>query len=228
MDLIGGFFGNESAFGRLMTKLGTIFAVNILFVITCIPFFTIGAATAALYHTIFEMLNTETPINPFLAYWYGLKKHVLPATVSWLSFVGVAALGVVNLQICAQAGGWIQYLSVGVTAVLIAAVIVILYLFPVFAVFSGKLFWSIKLSVCIAMSHPLKLILVLILHAVPLAVVYMDEVNRPTYAFVGAFFGFGLFAYMIGKLFLSQLQPYYDIMRVGEENRKSFGRTLRG
>lgn len=212
MDLVGGFFGNASVFGRLMTKLGTIIAVNLLFVISCIPFFTIGAAITAMYYTVFETLHAETPVNPFLAYWRGLRKCFLPATISWLSFVGVVAMGTINLQICAQAGGWVQYLSVGVIAVLMTAVIVAMYLFPVLASFPGTLVRSIKLSVCMAMSHPLKMILILLLHAVPLAVVYMDEANRPTYAFISAFFGFGLLAYVIGKLLLFQFKPYYAIM----------------
>ena len=215
MDLIGGFFGNESTFGRLMTKLGTIIAVNILFVISCIPFFTIGAATTAMYYTIFEMLHAETPVNPFLTYWRGLRKHFLPATVSWLAFAGVIVMGTVNLQICAQAGGWIQYLSAGVMAVMMAAVLVMVYLFPVLAVFSGKMVERIRLSICVAMSHPLKMLLILFLHAVPPAVVYVDEVNRPTYAFIGAFFGFGLLAYVIGKILLQQFKPYLDSMDIG-------------
>lgn len=206
MDLIGGFFGNESAFGRLMTKLGTIFAINILFVISCIPFFTIGAATTAMYYAIFKMQNAETPINPFKMYWCGLRKHFLPATISWLVFAVVATLGIVNLQICAQAGGWISYLSAGVIAVLIVAVIVMVYLLPVIAVFSGKLVERIKLSVCAAMLNPLKMLLILLLHAVPMTVVYIDEANRPTYAFIGTFFGFGVLAYVIGKILLPEFK----------------------
>lgn len=216
MGAYGRFFGNDSAFGKIMTKWGTIIMINILFVICCIPFFTIGAAAAAMYYAIFEMLNTETPINPIVMYWRGLRKNFFPATVSWLAFVGIIGLGTVNLQICRQAGGWIQYLSAGVIAVLMAAVIVMVYLLPAHALFSGKMAERIKLAVCAAMSHPLRMLLVLLLHAVPLAVVYIDEVNRPTYAFISVFFGFALLARVIGKILLPQFEPYLNIM---ETNR---------
>ncbi|XCP86826.1 DUF624 domain-containing protein [Roseburia hominis] len=212
MNLYGRFLGNDSTFGRVMTKWGMVIAINILFVISCIPFFTIGAAAVAMYYAVFEILNSETPVNPFRAYFKGLRKQFLPATVSWLAFVGVIALGTVNLQICEQAGGWIQYLSTGVIAVLVASVIVMVYLLPVFAVFSGKMTEKIKLSVCIAMSHPLKMLLILLLHAVPLVIVYVDKVNRPTYAFISAFFGFGLLAYVIGKMLVPLFKPYFNIM----------------
>lgn len=210
------FFGNDSAFGKIMTKCGTIIVINLLFVICCIPFFTIGAAAAAMYYAVFEMLNAETPINPFVAFWRGLRKKFFPATVAWLAFAGIIGLGTVNLQICRQAGGWLQYLSAGVTAVLMAAVIVMVYLLPALALFSGKMAERIKLAVCAAMSHPLRMLVVLLLHVVPLAVVYIDKVNRPTYAFVGAFFGFGLLANIIGRILLPQFKPYLEIMEVNQ------------
>ena len=49
MNSIGGFLGNDSTFGKLMTKVGTIIAANIMFAVCCIPFVTVGAAQKALY-----------------------------------------------------------------------------------------------------------------------------------------------------------------------------------
>lgn len=212
MNLIGGFLGNESKFGRLMTKLGTIIAINILFVISCVPFVTVGAAAAAMYHAIFEMLDGSTPINPLRIYWQGLKKSFVPATISWLAFVAIAGIGLLNLQICSQWEGPGRYLAAGVIAVLAVACVVIVYLLPVLAVFSDKLKELAKLAVCVAMSKPLRMIPVLLLHLIPLMVMYFDEVNRPTYAFVGAFFGFGLIAYVIGKILLPQFESYYELV----------------
>ncbi|MBR2560675.1 MAG: DUF624 domain-containing protein, partial [Eubacterium sp.] len=48
---------NESTFGRLMTKCGTIIVINILFAICSVPFFTIGAAAAAMYSAVFELIR---------------------------------------------------------------------------------------------------------------------------------------------------------------------------
>lgn len=38
-------------------------------------------AAAAMYDTVFQMLTAETPINPFVTYWRGLRKHFVSATV---------------------------------------------------------------------------------------------------------------------------------------------------
>lgn len=109
-------------------------------------------------------------------------------------------------------GGLGRYLAAGVIAVLAVACVVIVYLLPVLAVFSDKLKGLAKLAVCVAMSKPLRMIPVLLLHLIPLMVMYFDEVNRPTYAFVGTFFGFGLIAYVIGKILLPQFESYYELV----------------
>ena len=111
-------------------------------------------------------------------------------------------LGGINLQVCAQWTGWLKNMSVGVIAVMILAVVITVYMLPVLAMFSGKLTELIKLSVSVAISHPLKMILILFLNVTPAVLLYLDEINRPTYAFIGAFFGFGLIAYIVGKILL--------------------------
>ena len=118
MNLIGGFLGNDSTFGRLMTKVGTIIAANVLFAVCCIPFVTIGAAQKALYHTIFSMINAEDCINPFKTFWQGLRKNFIRTTLYWLVFVGIMMLGSIDLQVCGQTSGVLKYFSAGIIGVM--------------------------------------------------------------------------------------------------------------
>ena len=216
---IGGFLQNDSAFGRLMTKCGTIIALNVLFVISCIPFFTIGAAGTGMYYAVFEILNMEAEgtkgdaINPFKTYWVGFRKNFIKATICWITFVGIMMLGGINLQVCAQWTGFLKNISVGVIAVMIFAVVIMVYMLPIVSMLKGKLPELIKLSVSVAISHPLKMILILFLNVTPAVLLYLDEINRPTYAFIGAFFGFGLIAYIVGKILLSQFKPYLGMRK---------------
>ena len=105
-------------------------------------------------------------------------------------------------------------MSAGVIAVMVVAVVIIVYMIPALTMFSGKFTDLIKLSVSIAISHPLKMILVLFLNVTPVVLLYMDEINIPTYAFIGAFFGFGLIAYIVGKILLPQFEPYLSMNKV--------------
>ncbi|MCD8189212.1 MAG: YesL family protein, partial [Clostridiales bacterium] len=64
-EMLQGFLSNESAFGRLMTRLGIIIAANVMFMIFSLPVFTVGAAYVALYHVMFKTLRGDGVINPF-------------------------------------------------------------------------------------------------------------------------------------------------------------------
>jgi uncharacterized membrane protein YesL len=100
MNAVGGFLGNDSFFGRIMTKCGTMIAHNVLFVLSCIPVVTIGAAQTAMYHSVFAMLNAEDGINPLKEYVKGFRKNVVRATLYWLAFAGIMVLGCIDLQAC--------------------------------------------------------------------------------------------------------------------------------
>ena len=89
-----------------------------------------------------------------------------------------------------------------------------LYLFPLLSVYSEKLTEIIKRAIFFAVNRPLRLIVVLIVNVLPLLIYAVDEGNRPTYAFVGAFFGFGVMA-LITDLLLNPLIRKYP----GKEER---------
>lgn len=210
MNVIGGFLGNDSMLGKILTKCGTIIIINLLFVLSCVPFFTIGAAQTAMYHAIFAMLNAEDEINPWKEYWKGFRKNFVRASLYWLAFAGILALGYIDLQVCAQWNGEISFVVAGIMAVMFATIVIMLYLFPILSMFSGKPSELLQKAIYFAMNRPLRLVMVLLLHIVPVFVLYADEVNRPTYAFVGMFFGFGLIAYVTGKMLLSQFKRYAE------------------
>ena len=109
---IGGFLSNDSMFGKVMTKFGTMIVLNILFVISCLPFVTIGPALSALYYSIIEMLRKEEEdmvlgtggeINPVTVYFKGFRRDFSKCMLYWILFVGIMIMGTINIQICFRA-----------------------------------------------------------------------------------------------------------------------------
>ena len=212
---LGGFLSNESFFGRLMTKCGTIIMINVLFAVSCIPFFTMGAALAALYGSVFAMLHAEeedrihrngSDIQPLRVYVREFRKHFVKATLCWLAFTGVMLLGGMNLTIIGEWSGWMRNLSAGVIAVMAVAVTAAVFWFPVEAERPGRLAEQLRLVFLIIMEKPLRSAAVLVLNVVPVALIVLDEVNRPTYGFIGTFFGFAVTACITARL----LKPAFD------------------
>lgn len=79
-------FSPDSKFFNFMSKLGDFVVLNILFIITCIPVFTIGASFCALYTVCKKRLADEESyiIRGYLAIW---KENFKNATIMWVFFL---------------------------------------------------------------------------------------------------------------------------------------------
>ena len=201
MNGIGGFLQNDSPFGKLMTKCGTVIAANVLFVVCCLPLITAGAALRGLYGTVFSMLDAgQEAINPFRVFWQSFRKGFVRTTLCWLAFLGILVLGAVDLQVCNAWAGPGPYFAAGVVAVLLVAVLLGLFFFPLGAVYPEKPARLLRRSLVAAVGHPLHTLGILAVNLGPVVLFLADEVGRPTYAFAGAFFAFGVMALLTARL----------------------------
>ena len=68
---------------RFLSKVADMIILNILFLITCIPIFTIGASMTALYYVTLRMVSGEEgPVSK--DYFRSFKQNFRQATVIWL------------------------------------------------------------------------------------------------------------------------------------------------
>ena len=71
-------------------RFGDLFMLNIMFVVSCIPIFTIGAAVTALYTVTNKMVkNEEGPVAH--EYWKAFKSNFKEATKIWLIMMLIIA-----------------------------------------------------------------------------------------------------------------------------------------
>ena len=92
-----------------------------------------------------------------------------------------------------------HYFAAGVLAVLLAAVLLGLF-FPLGALFPEPPAQLLRRSLVTAVGRPLRTLGILAVNLGPIALFVSDEVGRPTYAFAGAFFAFGVMALLTAKL----------------------------
>ncbi len=76
-------FQNESKFSTFMYRLAELVLLNIVFLITCIPIFTIGAAISALYNISIKMVRKEESYV-IRGYFKAFKASFKQATAFWL------------------------------------------------------------------------------------------------------------------------------------------------
>ena len=211
-ELIGSLISNESLFGRIMTRIGTVIAANLMFVLFSMPVVTAGAAFAALHYTMFKMLRSKDAINPFKQYWKGFKDNFKQATIVWLISLVLIIAGYFNVQICRQAGGFIGMIRYGVYALGIILFIILIYLFPTMAAFSDTLPNLIRNAVYWALRKPFKLLVNLFFHFFPMFLTYSDRQYLPLYAFLWTMFGFAAIVLLTDNLLLPEFEPYLPLV----------------
>lgn len=79
-------FHPDSKFIGVLSKIADMIILNLLFIFTCIPIFTIGASITALY-TVTLKLAKEEEISPVRDYLSALKTNFKKATFLWLILV---------------------------------------------------------------------------------------------------------------------------------------------
>ena len=203
-----GFLDNDSAFGRLMNKIGIIVGANLMFVVFSIPVFTIGAGFVALYHVMLKTLRGDGNINPFKQFWLGFKSNFKQATICWIIAVVLVIIGYVDYSICRQAGGFLGILVYGLYAFAFVGAVIFLYLLPVMAAFADTIPHLMRNAIFFAVKKPFKLIVILFFDIFPFVLTYSDPHFLPLYAFCWFFFGFGALAMLGSALLVKEFAPY--------------------
>lgn len=72
-------FSPDSKIMQILSRIADLILLNILFLLTCLPVFTIGAATTAMYTLCFRMLRQEEG-NILKPYFRAFKENFRPAT----------------------------------------------------------------------------------------------------------------------------------------------------
>lgn len=88
---MSGIFSYNNKFFQFVSKLVDIFCVSILWVVGCIPVFTIGASSTALYYTVNKVIHHERGYL-WKEFWGAFRSNFKQATLLWMGFLGFAIL----------------------------------------------------------------------------------------------------------------------------------------
>lgn len=207
-ELLGSFLSNDSAFGRAMTHCGVAIGANLMFVLFSLPVITTGAAWTALEYTMLRAERGDGVINPFKEFWKGFKANWKQSTITGFLAAALGLFLLADIRITSQADGVVAMLRIPLTALLIAEVLMLIWLFPVMAAFADRLSRLFTNSFYFALKRAWTLPILLFFHVFPFYLTYTDAQMQPLYAFIWAFFGFSLLARLDAKLMLPVFVPY--------------------
>lgn len=161
------FFSYDNWLNRTLRTIADCMLLSLLWVITSVPFVTVGAATTALYYAAYKAIRQEES-GIWKTYWVSFRTNFKQATLLWLM---LAAIYIVLLFSCYSA--YLLYTAEVLSAFLFWTVIAILavftmwvnYLFPYIARFRDTTKKTLSNCAWIFLLNPIWSILLLALLA---------------------------------------------------------------
>lgn len=155
---MGNLFNLDNKFFQGLNKTVDCFGLSLLWLVCCIPVFTAGAATTALYYTVNKVIRHGRGYI-WSEFWHAFRTNFKQSTIAWLIllFAGVimSVDGYIMFQF-AKAGEKSGFLYV-VFVVLIALLVMWgIYIFPYIARFENTTKQILKNTALIAIGNLLK------------------------------------------------------------------------
>lgn len=147
----------------VMRFLGSLFdlaVLQILFLITSIPIFTIGAGMTAMFSLCWK-LQQDSVTSVVRTYFADFKANFRSSTVAWLIILACTLLLVLDIRYYLQGSDAFMLVPLLISYVLLAVVYMeFLYVFPMIAWFDNKLTAHFKNAPMLALYHLLTTVLV--------------------------------------------------------------------
>lgn len=168
------FFSYDSKPMQVLMYIGDLIILNILFLLCCIPVFTIGAAHAALYSGIRTLQDPEDDTAVSKAFFKGFRTGFKQITIAWnILFVATLVLALVAYlcmgfgQVLGRAPIWMSFISLAVAAIFISLVTLF------HSRFTCTVWQLLRNCWFLAIAHPLRTLLVTVLTWLPVIVIFL-------------------------------------------------------
>lgn len=177
---MGGLFSYESKPMQILMFLGDVIILNVMYLIFCIPIFTIGAAQAGMFTACKVLLDKEDDSSIYAAFWRGFTRGFGTVTLSW-GVMTLALLLTVYLAVTAVMLGS----PVWLVAVAVAVCMIFQTLVPAFhARFECKWWQLIRNAWFLTFAHPLRSIGSVALICAPMIYLLICMYNGSIYDFM--------------------------------------------
>lgn len=145
---------------RALNFIADVMILHFLWLIYSLPLVTIGASTTALYYAMMKRIRTNEG-QVTTNFRYSFKQNLRQSTIYWLIIVAVGVVLWLDMNFCFTWGGTAgTVMLAGCSLFLIPCWMVLLYIFPVQAKFTGTLYENFKNALLMSVRHlPLTLLL---------------------------------------------------------------------
>ena len=197
-------FKLESPFMNFLNKVADVMILSLVFMLACVPVFTVGAAFTAAYYMGFKMVKNEESYI-IKGFFKAFKENFKQATAIWLLVLLLAAVMAVDYRIILYSGiafaSWMRIATLTVTVIMLLGIV---FVFPMQARFENTVKNTIKNAFLMALSHLPSAFLLIIVYAVPYLILYFVPQLLPAVFLLG----FGCIFYFKSFVLLRVFKKY--------------------
>ncbi|MCD7954160.1 MAG: YesL family protein [Lachnospiraceae bacterium] len=214
---MSGLFNMENPFWQGLSKVADLMILNLVFLLCCIPVFTIGAALTGLNYVTLKMHDGEEGYI-VRSFFKSFRQNFKQATAMWLITLFVAAILVGDLLILRDMTGmFYTVLRVIIIIICIACVMIFLYQYAILARFDNTIRNTFRNSFIMSIADfPRTLAMI----AIAAAAIVVTFFNNTTLTWAILFWILGGFAIMsyCNTIFLSKIFQKYVPKEESSEN----------
>ena len=204
-------FNYDNPVWRFIGKFGDLIVLNILWILTSIPVFTIGASTTAMYYVTLKLVRDEDGYT-IRSYFKSFKENFKQATAIWLIMLAVGLLLGFDLYffINLESGGS-NFRNVMVTifgSMTMIYICILVYVFPLQSRFYNPVRRTLFNAFFMSIRHILQTIGILVIDIVVTVLGYLSMYYAPQFSVIFLLFGFPLIAFINSFFFHAIFKKY--------------------
>lgn len=205
---MGQIFSPDSPTVRFLTRVSELIALNLLWLVCCIPVFTIGTSTTALYYVARKLVNREDPavIRTFLAAFKSNFRRTVPVFLVMLLPLAAALTYLLLMLEGVLAGSSVFRILCWFAILLIACAHS--YVYPLMAHFDNTVLGTVRCAFLLPTGNPLLALLVTALNLIPLIAFLIDFVLFYYVSFVWLVIGGAVVAWLNTCLLEKQFRHF--------------------
>lgn len=169
-----GIFAVDGKLARFLNTLGSLFVLNILTLISCIPIFTLGAAMTALYTCTLRLVRAEGG-SLVKGYFKAFRANFKQATKVWLAGGAMIAFMAFDIWLLNFLEGTFgQVYRIILFVLILLAALELIYTFALMARFQNTIKNTLKNALILSVGKLLPALCILILMVLPIGLLMIS------------------------------------------------------
>ena len=202
-------FNPDSKLMQFLSRVGDLMILNLLFLLTSLPIFTVGAGLAAMYTVCFRF-DTDREQGVIRSYFRAFRENFRQGTVLWLILavvIGSACINTAVFYVMTASVHWFWPVF-GFLAVL--AVLIFSYTVPLLSQFDNTVMGHLKHALALSIGYLPRSLLAGALNVLPFVLVMTNLYVFFQVGFIWFMLYFAAAAYLNSRILKKVFAPYYE------------------